>query len=149
MKNYIGVKMVKAEPMTAKEAGRLLQRPIDTSNTDKEGNGYLVEYPDGYKSWSPKQAFEKAYLQIGDNNTIEEQNVNDFIKSYDVSQWGDKTTVVHATLANGFILTESSSCVDPANFNLDIGAGICKDKIRNRLWGMLGFLLQTALKGIK
>lgn len=23
--------------------------------------GYLVEYPDGYRSWSPKKAFEEAY----------------------------------------------------------------------------------------
>ncbi|TGY74113.1 crAss001_48 related protein [Muribaculum intestinale] len=23
--------------------------------------GYLVEYPDGYRSWSPKKAFEDAY----------------------------------------------------------------------------------------
>ena len=42
MKNYIGVKIVKAEP--------------------KEKNGvpgYAVKYPDGYVSWSPKETFEK------------------------------------------------------------------------------------------
>lgn len=44
MQNYIGVKIVKAEPET------------------KDGNeGYKVVYPDGYVSWSPKDVFEKAY----------------------------------------------------------------------------------------
>ena len=44
MKNYIVVKIVKAEP--------------------KEKNGvpgYAVKYPDGYVSWSPKETVEKAF----------------------------------------------------------------------------------------
>lgn len=143
MKKYIGVKLVQAEPMARKrESGHIL---ADTGYED----GYKVVYPDGYESWSPKEVFEKAYLQIGDNNTIVEQNVHDFVKDIDSSKWGDKTTVVNATLANGFIITESSSCVDPANFNMDIGTNICKEKIYNKVWNHLGFLLQCAIKGIK
>lgn len=149
MKKYIGFKMIEAEHMTAKEAGEVLQRSIDTSNADAEGNGYLVKYPDGYTSWSPKAQFEKAYLQVGDNNTIVEQNVNDFVKEIEYQKWGDKTTVAKATLANGFIIVESSSCVDPANFNMDIGGEICKERIYNEVWKMLGFLLQSAKYGIK
>lgn len=34
---------------------------------DRDGKeGYSVKYPDGYTSWCPKQAFEKAYVQVGD-----------------------------------------------------------------------------------
>ena len=132
MRKYVGIKLIEAE--------RQLR------NNEE---GYKVVYPDGYVSWAPKEVFEKAYLRVGNNNTIVEDNVNDFIKEYDVSQWGDKTTIVNATLANGFIITESSSCVDPANFNMDIGASICKEKIQNKVWGFLGFMLQSAVKGIK
>lgn len=64
MNKYIGVKIIEAEPMTADEAGEILHRPIDVSNADKEGNGYLVKYPDGYVSWSPKNAFEEAYRRV-------------------------------------------------------------------------------------
>ena len=47
MKNYIGVKIVKAEPEV------------------KEGrSGYKVVYQDGYVSWSPKEVFEKAYREL-------------------------------------------------------------------------------------
>ena len=44
MKNYIGAKIVKAEPQ------------------EKYGKpGYVVKYPDGYVSWSPADVFERAY----------------------------------------------------------------------------------------
>ena len=47
MKNYIGVKIVKAE------------------RKEKKGvPGYAVKYPDGYVSWSPKETFEKAYREL-------------------------------------------------------------------------------------
>ena len=61
MDKYIGVKIIEAGPMTAEVAGVTLQRPIDTSNADSEGNGYLVKYPDGYTSWSPKKQSYEAY----------------------------------------------------------------------------------------
>ncbi|MBU7006312.1 DUF2829 domain-containing protein [Phosphitispora fastidiosa] len=61
MKKHIGTKIIMAKRMTAEEASRTLQRPIDTSNADEQGNGYLVRYPDGYISWSPKAQFEAAY----------------------------------------------------------------------------------------
>lgn len=47
MENYIGVKIVKAEPQ------------------EKNGRpGCRVKYPDGYVSWSPKETFEKAYRKL-------------------------------------------------------------------------------------
>lgn len=62
MKKYIGTKVVKAEPMTMKEAQKVLGRKIATLKpVTIEEDGYLVEYKDGYKSWSPKSVFEKAY----------------------------------------------------------------------------------------
>lgn len=47
MENYIGVKIVKAEP--------------EEKNDEL---GYRVKYPDGYVSWSPKETFEKAYRKL-------------------------------------------------------------------------------------
>lgn len=148
MKKYVGVKLVEAEPMT--EDDFHIIRDGKTPCMPGQGReGYLVVYPDGYKSWSPKEVFEDAYFSVGNNNTITEYNVNEFIQSYDVTQWGDKTTIVHATLTNGFIISEASSCVDPENFNMDIGASICKERIQNKVWGFLGFMLQSAVNGVK
>lgn len=58
-KTYTGTKTIKAVPMAKAEAEKVLGKSINpaTPGTD----GYLVEYPDGYRSWSPKKAFEDAY----------------------------------------------------------------------------------------
>lgn len=66
MKMFIGTKVIKAEPMTMKEAQKVLGRKIATLKpVTVEENGYLVEYKDGYKSWSPKDVFEEAYREVG------------------------------------------------------------------------------------
>lgn len=56
MKTYIGTKIIQAEPRT-KNYG-----PIE----QQDQPGYTVVYPDGYTSWSPSEAFEDAYVDIGD-----------------------------------------------------------------------------------
>ena len=60
---YTGTKTIKAVPMTKGEAEKHLDRKIDTSAVENKEDqpGYLVEYEDGYQSWSPKDVFEKAY----------------------------------------------------------------------------------------
>lgn len=49
MKEYIGVKLIKATPK------------------DKDGvEGYKVVYKGGYESWSPKDVFEESYTPLKD-----------------------------------------------------------------------------------
>lgn len=62
MKKFIGTKQVQAEPMTYGEAHEkgLIRENAYVSEYD-ERPGYLVEYADGYQSWSPKDVFEEAY----------------------------------------------------------------------------------------
>ena len=59
MKKYIGTKTVMAEAMTKSEAETILNRNLSDAKGGEDG--YLVEYEDGYKSWSPKETFEAAY----------------------------------------------------------------------------------------
>ena len=66
MKKYIGTKVIKAMPMTMVEAQKVLGRQIKPAT--KEDDGYLVEYKDGYKSWSPKSVFKAAYHEVGAMN---------------------------------------------------------------------------------
>lgn len=53
-----------------------------------------------------------------------------------------KCTVVTVRLRNGFILTESSACVDPANYDAELGKRLCLQHIENRLWELEGYALQ-------
>lgn len=121
----------------------------------KSEEGYRVLYPDGYESWSPKDVFEKAYLPLSINEnlctespSIGEDMVKEFISSVHTTTLGDKTTVVRAVLRNGFEIVEASSCVSPENYDEAIGRDICLEKIKDKVWKLLGFLLQTAVNGI-
>lgn len=63
MTQYTGTKTIKACPMLLGEAEKVLRRHIDTTAVENRETteGYLVEYEDGYQSWSPKEVFEKSY----------------------------------------------------------------------------------------
>lgn len=56
---YIGIKFIDAVPMTAEEAEKKGYR-----TSDNKGDGYEVTYDDGYKSWCPKDVFEKHNYTI-------------------------------------------------------------------------------------
>ena len=56
---YIGTKTVMAMPMAKSEAEQVLNRSLADAKDGEDG--YLIEYPDGYKLWSPKETFEEAY----------------------------------------------------------------------------------------
>lgn len=58
-KTYTGTKTIKAMPMEKAEAEKVLGKSITPATLCNDG--YLVEYPDGYRSWSPKNVFEDAY----------------------------------------------------------------------------------------
>lgn len=149
---YIGTKQIFARP------------------TQKNGvAGYAVIYPDGYESWSPKEAFEKAYIPMGhlyepvkddadvvgeldykrpNQNRVTQEMVDGFIRKVAVQTIGEKTTIVQVTLINGYEIVEASSCVDKVNYSEEIGKQICLDRIKNKIWELLGFTLQWARGGI-
>jgi len=63
-KSYIGAKIIKARPMTKDDFARMKGGIPDPN--EENADGYLVEYPDNYLSWSPKRVFEEAYRLISD-----------------------------------------------------------------------------------
>lgn len=62
MKTYIGTKIIEAKPMTRGDYNIFRGWKIP-ENENPEDGGYLVKYPDGYISWSPKEVFEEAYRE--------------------------------------------------------------------------------------
>lgn len=154
MKKYIGTKLIETEPMTRGEYNeyRGWTIPADENPADE---GYLVRYSDSYVSWSPKEVFDKAYLVVDDNEnlpsgvSIGQRMVDEFISYTETHTMGDRTTVVRCVLRNGFEIVESSSCVDPKNYSEQMGHDICMNKIKDKIWELLGFLLQTAWFGIQ
>lgn len=57
----------------------------------------------------------------------------------------DKCTIVACQLPNGFVIVESSSCVSPENYDVDMGVDICMERIKNKIWELEEYKLQNEL----
>lgn len=147
---YLGVKLIKARKAWRINGSAIvydMNRMVQ--HDDVVDEGYEVEYPDGYKSFSPKDVFEKAYYQILDPTKISEGDVLEFMKQGYSLRLGEKTTVVLDTTITGFDTIGTSACVNPNNYDHAIGEGIARRDIKDKIWGHLGFVLQWAINGLK
>lgn len=84
---------------------------------------------------------------MSNQNTVTQDQINELLENAFVETYTifGKTTVVAVKLENGFVIIESSSCVDPANYDHKIGFDICMARIANKLWEMEGYKLQSAV----
>jgi hypothetical protein len=66
IRTYVGVKKVQARSMSrgAYNTYRCWTIPEGENPAD---SGYLVQYPDGYESWSPSEQFEEANIEVTDD----------------------------------------------------------------------------------
>lgn len=64
MKQYIGIKVVAARPMTRGDYNifRGWQIPADEDPADE---GYVMKYENGHVQWLPKDMFESDYKEYG------------------------------------------------------------------------------------
>ena len=64
-KLYVGSKIIRAYPMDE----HVFKSDVkgEYVNRGEVKPGYLVKYPDGYTSWSPKETFENAYREVTDS----------------------------------------------------------------------------------
>lgn len=78
------------------------------------------------------------------NNKVSQEQVDKIFNQsmVDYHTIFNKCTVLTVQLPNGFIIVESSACVDPANFDEQIGADICTERVKNKIWELEGYLLQ-------
>jgi RNase P/RNase MRP subunit POP5 len=147
---YLGVKLIKARKAWRINGSAIvydMNRMVQ--HDDVVDEGYEVEYPDGYKSFSPKDVFEKAYYMILSPNKIQEGDVLNFIKEGYSLRLGEKTTVVCDTTLTGFDTVGIVACVDPSTYDHDMGCGVARRDIKDKIWGHLGFVLQWAINGLK
>lgn len=66
---YIGSKIIQACPMTLTDYNATYNKVVPATQGE---DGYVVFYPDGYISWSPKTVFEEAYRKL---NTKEIESI--------------------------------------------------------------------------
>lgn len=145
----IGVKMVDIVPMSVSMA---LQRGYKVGNANANDMGYEITYPDGYKSWCPKNVADAAYFCLSpenDGTKILEQDVDNFIAAKRGNKIGNKTAVVSLLAITGYECHGLSACVDENNYNQEVGEKFALEKAKDAIWNGLGFVLQWAKDGLK
>ena len=152
---YIGIKMIDAHPVIRK-GGKMYDATADfeplgsfPKSMEPSELGYKIVYPDGYTSFSPKDVFESAYYPISDETKITESDVDGFIIKGFGTRMGDKTTIVMDSTLTGFDTAGISACVDPNNYDQQLGEKYAREEIKKKIWGHLGFILQWAKNGLK
>lgn len=80
-------------------------------------------------------------------NKVTEKQIDKIIQagSIEIQDLSDKTTLVKFKTEEGFEIYATSSCVDPKNYNRKVGAKICMDQIKDKLWEYEGYILSKNL----
>ena len=81
-------------------------------------------------------------------NTVTQEEVNKNMQDIlvrTVEEFGKPTTYVTVRMENGFTLRESTTCVDPSNYDENIGKEVCLKRIEDKVWFLLGYTLQSKL----
>ena len=81
-------------------------------------------------------------------NAVTQEEVNKNMQDVlvrTVEEFGKPTTYVTVRMENGFTLRESTTCVDPSNYDENIGKEVCLKRIEDKVWFLLGYTLQSKL----
>lgn len=84
-------------------------------------------------------------------NTVTQEQINEILSQseFRVGTVFDKATVLHVQLPNGFVITEHSACVDPANHDPHLGRALCEKKVVDKLWELEGYRLACETSALR
>ena len=73
---------------------------------------------------------------------VTKEGIEARIKGVDYSVLPNSTvTLCNITLDNGYSVRGEAACVDPGNFNMEIGQNIAYREAFNKIWPLEGYLL--------
>jgi hypothetical protein len=82
----------------------------------------------------------EVLIERGNDNRVTKEAILAKIVGF---EYEIKGTTTHAflTIDNGFVIHGEAGCVDPANFNAEVGQRLAYDNAFNKLWPLMGFAL--------
>lgn len=103
-----------------------------------------------------EMAFEATVYSVAANEKEKTQVLNKKLTQKDIDTILEKSqmeifelfgkcTLVAVKLPNGFIITESTACDDPADYNKETNIQICLERIKNKIWEFETYNLQSML----
>ena len=83
------------------------------------------------------------------NTRVIKKQIDELLNASEVQEhiFHGKELNVSYKLPCGFTVTGRGACVDPVNFDLEIGRRVAREDAENQLWQLEGYLLQNALFG--
>ena len=84
---------------------------------------------------------ERRDQMLREAERVTKEQITARIKDVKYTRLTETLTHCNITLDNGFNVTGESACVNPENYNQEIGEKIAHDNAFNKLWPLFGFLL--------
>lgn len=82
-----------------------------------------------------------AKLSASPAPRVTKEAMEDRIESVTYNRFSETVTICQINLDNGYSVRGESACVNPENYNSDIGNRIAYDNAFQKLWPLFGFLL--------
>jgi hypothetical protein len=82
-------------------------------------------------------------------NKVTKEQIESLLNSAETQEviFWEKQLVVSYKFPNGFAIIGVGACVDPANFDLEIGRQVAREQVEHKLWELEGYVLQSLLSG--
>lgn len=93
------------------------------------------------------EAHFKKMEEVVETPTITDEYIEEIMENseFDVHTVFGKCTVVTCRLPNGFVISDYAACVDPENYDENMGVEICRKRIKNKIWELEAYRLQQWL----
>jgi len=112
-KQYMGFKIIFGTPMNRGDYNKFKGWTIPEDENPLD-DGFLVEYEDGYISWSPKDTFNQAYIDVTSYDLSFGNAIYLMKKGYKVSRKGWNGKGMWISISNGSVI-DSSKFWNPHN----------------------------------
>ena len=73
------------------------------------------------------------------------EDIEDRIVSEEYQVFNKTLTICCLTLKNGFVVTGKSACVCAENFHNKLGKKIARDKAKEKIWSLEGYLMKERI----
>ncbi len=94
---------------------------------------------------SPPMSENNPGYEAAPKRSVTKEGIEAKIANTTFHQLPGTLMVCVLTLENGFSVTGESACVDPANFNLQIGQDIARANAFEKIWQLEGYLLKEEM----
>lgn len=78
-------------------------------------------------------------------NRVTLDDINNSIIKEEYQKLGTEMTACVLTLVNGHEVVGLAGCVDPNNYDIEIGSKYAKEDAINKLWPLFGYALQEEI----